>query len=100
MKSKLVRDKIPEIIKRDGKIPLTHFADNKEFSGMLNKKLQEEVEEFIKNTSIEKMSDIFEVITAINNFRKWSLEDITAIQKKKREKRGEFRRRVILDGIE
>lgn len=100
MKSKLVRDKIPEIIKDDGKIPRTHFADKKEFGGMLNKRFQEEAEEFIQIPSIEKMADIFEVITAINDFRGWKLEEVIKIQEKKREKKGAFRRRVILDGIE
>jgi len=31
MKSKLVRDKIPLIIKKSGSIPIIHIADDEEF---------------------------------------------------------------------
>ena len=47
--AKLVRDKIPEIIKNDGKEPYFYVADSKEYYAALIKKLNEEVEEFTKN---------------------------------------------------
>jgi predicted house-cleaning noncanonical NTP pyrophosphatase (MazG superfamily) len=56
--NKLIRDNIPEIIKKDNKIPLIHKASNKEYSEKLIEKLLEEVEEFKKENKEEEMADI------------------------------------------
>jgi predicted house-cleaning noncanonical NTP pyrophosphatase (MazG superfamily) len=41
--NKLVRDNIPEIIKKDGREPITHIAEDKEYEEALSRKLNEEV---------------------------------------------------------
>lgn len=100
--NKLVRDKIPEIIKQKG-LPgqgeelKMHIANEAEYREKLREKLREEVEEWIKEESAEEMADVFEVITAILENQNWTIEQIVAIQKEKREARGGFKNRIILD---
>ena len=95
--NKLVRDKIPEYIKSKGKVPITHIADETEYWEKLKEKLQEEVNEFLKDGNIEEIADILEVIDAIANYKKFSREDIERIKEKKADERGKFKDRIILE---
>ncbi|MCD4694503.1 nucleoside triphosphate pyrophosphohydrolase [bacterium] len=92
---KLVRDKIPEIIKKKGIEPVNHIADNEEFEKALMEKLREEVEEFIEEPCREEMADIMEVIYAILEKKKYSFEEIEKVRKKKAKERGAFKKRII-----
>ena len=95
--NKLVRDKIPEIIKSTGKIPLTHIASDEEYFLKLKEKLQEEVDEFLKDDNPEELADILEVVYAISEFKKTSKEELESIRKNKAEKRGTFKGKIILE---
>jgi len=98
--NKLVRDRIPEIIKKNGEKPITHIADDKEYWEKLKKKLSEEVEEFSINSNEEELADILEVIEGICEFKKFDNEEIGRIKKEKAEKRGKFKEKIILDEVE
>ncbi len=87
---KLVRDKIPEIIKAKGIKPINHVAGDEEFENALMEKLREEVEEFIEDPSKEEMADIMEVIYAILEQKKYSFEEIEEVRKEKAQERGAF----------
>ena len=95
--NKLVRDRIPEIIKSNGGVPITHIADDKEYWQKLREKLQEEVNEFMQDENAEEMADILEVIDAIINFKNFNKEELEIIKNKKAEERGKFRDKIILD---
>lgn len=95
--NKLIRDKIPEIIKQLGDVPITHIADDEEYLEKLKKKLEEEVNEFLEENSKEELADILEIIYAIRDFMKVGKEELESLRKKKAEERGGFRDRIILD---
>lgn len=100
MKPKLVRDKIPEIIKKSNKTPKIHIANNDEYWKELKNKLLEEVNEFLEDNNSEELADIQEVLHAIYDFKGFSKEEIDLIRSKKEKERGRFKNKIILESIE
>lgn len=101
---KLVRDRIPEIIRKKGGVPETHVLGESEYLSELKKKFQEELAEYLSaetpETRLEEMADIFEVITALNQAEGRDIEAVIAVQKKKREERGAFKEKIFLESVE
>ena len=96
---KLVRDKIPEIIKKKELTPVTHIAEDKEYWKKIKEKLREEVDEFLNESNKEELSDILEVIYAICKFKNFDKEELEDIRKKKVEERGGFKDKIILEEV-
>ena len=94
---KLVRDKIPEITRKNCKIPITHFAGEKEYYEKLKEKLREEIDEFLQDNSIEELADLLEIIFSICDFKKVKHSELEKMRKEKAKKRGAFKKRIILD---
>src|ERR1700733_13999416 len=84
MKGKLVRDKIPTIIEKGGKMPITHVAGRSEYLLRLNEKLVEEAKEFSASSNKEELADLMEVFMAICKANKISEKEIAVIRRKKR----------------
>ncbi|MBU2564608.1 nucleoside triphosphate pyrophosphohydrolase [Patescibacteria group bacterium] len=95
--NKLVRDKIPEIIKKNNDILIIHIANDKEYYNKLKEKLKEEVNEFLKESNEDELADVLEIIYAIRDYMKISEQKLEEIRKNKSEKRGAFKKRIILD---
>ena len=95
--NKLVRDKIPEIIEKNGRTPVYHVADDAEFERELLKKLREEVDEYLENPSPEEMIDILEVVIAIYGIKNYDKNILEELRVKKLAERGGFSGRIILD---
>lgn len=95
--SKLVRDRVPEILQSTGASPKFHVASEEEFEAKLREKLIEEAREFSANGEIEELADILEVIRTFCELKNTSPDELESIRLKKAEERGSFSRRLIRD---
>ncbi|MEA3248275.1 MAG: nucleoside triphosphate pyrophosphohydrolase [Nanoarchaeota archaeon] len=98
--NKLIRDKIPDIIKSKGDDCKVHVAREEEYWNKLRLKLDEEVEEFLENPCSEELGDILEVINAIADFKFEGKDNLEKIREMKSLEKGGFEKRFILDEVE
>lgn len=98
--NKLVRDKIPDIITAEGRSVKTRILNDEEYRQELNKKLQEEVKEYLQDNNIEELADIVEVVYGILNSMDVSVEEFDRVRTSKAEMRGAFQNRVFLKEAE
>ena len=96
---KLVRDRIPEIIKAQGKICLCETLDDEEYLRMLDEKLNEELAEYQADKSLEELADLLEVIRAVAAARGSSIEAVEDIRRQKAAKRGAFEKKLLLKEV-
>jgi predicted house-cleaning noncanonical NTP pyrophosphatase (MazG superfamily) len=101
---KLVRDKIPDIIRASGRTPHVTTLAVGAYRTALHDKLREEVDELIAATAthalIEEAADIVEVLIAIVGDRGVTLARILDAAQRKRAARGGFGMRLWLDGVD
>jgi predicted house-cleaning noncanonical NTP pyrophosphatase (MazG superfamily) len=97
--NKLVRDKIPDIIKESGAHCMYHVATGAELEEALLNKLLEEVNEFIEDPCAEEMADIQEVLWSIQEFFKLSEYDLMTTINTKSNERGSFSQGIILEHV-
>ena len=95
--NKLVRDKVPEIMRAKGIPSTTHTASADEYWAKLKEKLKEEVQEFLLADSEEEFADIMEVVEAMLESGKLGKVDVMRKKDLKKKERGSFSKRVILD---
>jgi len=94
-----VRDKIPELLEREGKVfrIVEKVRDRERLKLLLLEKLREEVEEFIRNPSPEEAADVLEVIETILRLDGFSLDDVLKQKEVKRIERGGFNEGIIIE---
>jgi predicted house-cleaning noncanonical NTP pyrophosphatase (MazG superfamily) len=95
--NKLVRDNIPDILKKKKVKFKSHTASKKEYLDKLYEKLIEEFEEFKTKPSTEEFADVLEVMEAIGRYHNLDLQEIKMMKKTKKESNGGFDKRIILD---
>ncbi len=96
---KLVRDKIPDILRAKEKEFSYRVANDGEYWDKLCEKLQEEVTEFLEKPSIEELADIQQVLMAIQDRMGFCHMDLEIIRTEKAIQRGEFERGYILESV-
>ncbi|MGI6594663.1 MAG: phosphoribosyl-ATP pyrophosphohydrolase [Christensenellales bacterium] len=94
--NKLIRDKIPQIIEASGKKCKTRILDEVEYKEHLKLKLQEELNEYLESDNVEELADLYEVLKSILDLENISLEEFNKIVDSKSDKRGGFKKRLLL----
>ena len=101
--NKLVRDRIPEIIKADGRQPVTRILDQAGYQAALVAKLLEEAQEasaaHAANLPAE-LADVLEVLQALVCTLGMTWEDFLSLTARKRAERGGFSDRIYLEYVE
>lgn len=99
--NKLVRDKIPEIIKNNGEQSVVRELSDDEYKEELYTKLLEESHEVIESENtesiIEELADVLEILKSIAELNNKELSDVIAMADQKRLKRGGFEKRLFLE---
>lgn len=104
--NKLIRDKIPEIIEKDGKQCVVEIMDEQQYLKKLVEKLQEETKEFIfefdnqnHEQAIKELADLEEVILSIVNTIGLDNQGFEKIRLAKKNKNGGFEKRLLLKEV-
>jgi predicted house-cleaning noncanonical NTP pyrophosphatase (MazG superfamily) len=93
---KLVRDKIPQIIRSKGQEPVIYTADTEEYYVRLRDKLREEVEEYLaSDNDREELADILEVLYALAAQTGTDQQQLEKLRAAKAEERGGFADRIV-----
>ena len=97
--NKLVRDRIPEIIQRDGHQYEVRVASNEEYTQLLMAKLVEEAQEVATASDdeiVKELADLYEVIDALISAKSIDDKAIRLKQQERRLNRGGFKNRLCL----
>ena len=97
--NKLVRDRIPEIIKADGNICVTEVLPDDRYLQMLDVKLDEELAEYQESKSLEELADLLEVMRAVVKAKGWTWEQLEQVRQEKAAKRGGFEKKILLGEV-
>ena len=94
---KLVRDKIPEIIREKGETPSVRTAEKEELDKLLRLKIVEEASELLESGDIEELVDIIEAIDALVRLRSVDQGFLELQRETKRHFRGGFEMGYVLE---
>lgn len=94
--NKLVRDRIPEMIINNGGKAKIRIMEDTEYIVSLEKKLDEEVDEYHESKEIEELADILEVIYALCKAQGHSIDELLSTYQKKHDERGGFSKKILL----
>lgn len=99
--NKLVRDKIPEIIKKNGDSCVTKKLNQKEFRVEALKKVVEEANELLgakdsKIEMIEELADLQEIISTVMDAYKISSKEVSKEKASRKKQRGGFAKKIFL----
>lgn len=102
--NKLIRDKIPEIIKKDNAVSKVSVLDDKRYAIALKEKLVEEAKELLEAKTPEEilneLSDVLELVESIATNNKLTIAEVEKQKLAKKEKRGGFEKKLFLEYVD
>ncbi|WP_460351343.1 hypothetical protein [Actinoallomurus acanthiterrae] len=93
---KLVRDRVPELIRAAGRVPEVRVAGDGEHRMLLRAKLYEEVGEFAESGAVEELADILEVVYALAAANGLEPGELDRLRAAKAARNGSFAQRRVL----
>ena len=91
--NKLIRDNNVKLMEDKGCKVTYEILDDKRYGQELDKKLQEEVAEYLSDYSVEEMADVMEV-------RGITMEEVEKVRLNKRNLKGAFKNKIFLKDVE
>ncbi|MFC5365645.1 nucleoside triphosphate pyrophosphohydrolase [Salinirubrum litoreum] len=97
---KLVRDRIPELIRADDEVPATETVAGEAYRERLHDQLDEEVAEYHESGRVAELADVLAVVNALAALDDVSPGELEAMRREKRAERGGFDDGVVLKRVE
>ena len=97
--NKLVRDRIPAIIRATGATCETEILSDADYLALLDRKLEEELAEYRQDRNVEELADLMEVVYACAAARGYSREELETVRAEKAAKRGGFAEKILLKTV-
>lgn len=97
---KLVRNRIPEIIRAEGRAPLVRVLNGEEYAAALRTKLEEEVQELLAadpSEVLDEAADVLEVVLTMLRELGQTQDDLLKAAEAKRSTPGGFGQRFWLE---
>lgn len=98
LRGKLVRDRIPEIIRQSGSTPIIETAAPEDYPQYVRMKLQEELQEYLQSGEVVELADLIEVCFAAAALKGISPTELVAIVRDKHGARGGFDQHLVWMG--
>ena len=96
--ARLVRDKVPHLMRRRGDHPIVRTAEPYEYAGLLRAKLVEEVDEFLDSDDPHELADVMEVLLALAEMHGYDRTDLERMRAEKAVERGGYADRLVWSG--
>ncbi len=96
---KLVRDRIPEVIRENGQEPVTRQLEDGEVAPFLKEKVREEAGEFADSGEPEELADLLQVIERYLEVKDVDREEVEELMNQKNMERGGFSGNIVLEDV-
>lgn len=98
--NKLVRDRIPQLIKESGRKCTSRILSEEEYYDALLDKIVEEIEEYRVSGNEEELADVYEALDCLVQLKEYEPLHIDYLKLIRREARGSFKDRILLIDVD